>query len=139
MVSLSDLPLESTSWVPPSDIRQAKVAIISTAGLHRSSDARFLDGETDYRIIPGDVDAADLVMSHRSVNFDRSGFQQDVNVVFPLEHLRKLAAQGEIGSVATWHYSFMGAANPIRLQTSGAQVGRLLREDGVSAALLFPV
>ena len=139
MVSLSDLPLESTSWVLPSDIRQAKVAIISTAGLHRSSDARFLDGETDYRIIPGDVDAADLVMSHRSVNFDRSGFQQDVNVVFPLEHLRKLAAQGEIGSVATWHYSFMGAANPIRLQTSGAQVGRLLREDGVSAALLFPV
>ena len=139
MVSLSDLPLESTSWVLPSDIRQAKVAIISTAGLHRSSDARFLDGETDYRIIPGDFDAADLVMSHRSVNFDRSGFQQDVNVVFPLEHLRKLAAQGEIGSVATWHYSFMGAANPIRLQTSGAQVGRLLREDGVSAALLFPV
>ncbi len=139
MVRLSDLPFESTSWVPLSNMRQAKVALISTAGLHRSSDARFLDGETEYRIIPGDVDPADLVMSHRSVNFDRSGFQQDVNVIFPLEHLRKLATQGEIGSVATWHYSFMGAADPIRLQNTGAQVGRLLREDGVSAALLFPV
>ena len=139
MVSLSDLPFESPSLVPPSGIRGAKVALISTAGIHRSSDARFQDGETDYRIIPGDVDAADLVMSHRSINFDRSGFQQDVNVIFPLEHLRKLANLGEVGSVATWHYSFMGAADPIRLQKSGSQVGRLLREDGVSAVLLFPV
>ena len=76
MVSLSDLPFESPSWVPPSGIRGAKVALISTAGIHRSSDARLQDGETDSRIIPGDVDAAEVVMSHSSITFDRHGFAQ---------------------------------------------------------------
>jgi D-proline reductase (dithiol) PrdB len=78
-------------------------------------------------------------MSHVSINFDRSGFQQDVNLVFPLELLRGLAAEGEIGSVASWHYSFMGATDPSRMAETGAQVGRLLREDGVTATLLVPV
>lgn len=78
-------------------------------------------------------------MSHVSVNFDRSGFQQDVNVVFPLELLRKLAANDEIGSVAKWHYSFMGATDPTRLADTALQVARLLKEDRVTAAILIPV
>jgi len=56
------------------------VAIVSTAGLHRRGDSVFAPGASDYRIIPGDPAPTDLVMSHVSVNFDRSGFQQDVNV-----------------------------------------------------------
>jgi hypothetical protein len=54
------------------------VAIISTAELHRREDRPFTFDPGDcYRIIPGDVKAADLVMSHISTNFDHSGFQQD--------------------------------------------------------------
>lgn len=78
-------------------------------------------------------------MSHVSVNFDRSGFQQDPNLVFPLELLRKLEANGEIGSVANWHYSFMGATDPTRMNETAPQVARLLKEDGVTAAILIPV
>jgi D-proline reductase (dithiol) PrdB len=136
------LPLpefEATPWVPRQDLKAARVAIISTAGLHRRSDTRFVGGSADYRVIPGDVEPRDLVMSHASVNFDRTGFQQDFNVVFPLERLREVAAQGEIGSVADWHYSFMGATDPVRMKDTGRQVGRLMREDGVAAALLIPV
>ena len=96
-------------------------------------------GASDYRIIPGEVSPAELVMSHVSVNFDRSGFQQDVNVVFPLERLNDLAAAGHIGSVARWHYSFMGATDPSRMEDTAREVGRLLRGDGVTAALLVPV
>ena len=51
-------------------------------------------------------------MSHISTNFDRTGFQQDINVVFPVDRLRELAARGTIGSVADFHYSFMGATAP---------------------------
>lgn len=130
---------ESTPWVAPPPLRDAKVALVSTAGLHRRDDRKFRGGATDYRLIPSDVDYADLAMSHVSVNFDRSGYQQDVNIAFPLEHLHTLAANGEIGSVAQWHYSFMGATAPEQFAESGAEVGRLLKDDGVSAAVLIPI
>ena len=35
------------------------------------------------------ISSKDLVMSHISTNFDRSGFQMDVNLVFPLDRLCK--------------------------------------------------
>jgi D-proline reductase (dithiol) PrdB len=136
------LPLpqfDSTPWAPPPPHGQARVAIISTAGLHRRSDPKFAGGATDYRIIPHDLDPAELTMSHVSINFDRSGFQQDVNVVFPLPLLRRLAAQGEVASLARWHYSFMGATDPTRLEETGTRVAHLLKEDGVNAVLLVPV
>ncbi|MDZ7728046.1 MAG: hypothetical protein U5Q44_07550 [Dehalococcoidia bacterium] len=46
---------------------------------------------------------------------------------------------GELASVADWHYSFMGATDPTRMEAAGRQVGQLLREGGVTAALLVPV
>ncbi len=79
-------------------------------------------------------------MSHMSVNFDRTAFQQDPNVMFPLDRLRELARDGEVGGVSRWHYSFMGAVpTPLLLEAAGQEVGRLLREDGVDAAILAPV
>ena len=140
--ALERLPLPSfhdTPWVQPSPLQGARVAIVSTAGLHRREDPVFQGGGTDYRIIPGALDSGELVMSHASANFDRSGFQQDAELVFPTGHLRALAAEGAIGSVATWHYSFMGAADPARMVESGHEVGGLLHADGVDAALLVPV
>jgi D-proline reductase (dithiol) PrdB len=153
MVRLSDLPRDvaagllalpvqenkTSPWATPPALDKARVAIVATAGLHRKSDARFAGGSAEYRLIPGDVDPAEIAMSHVSINFDRSGFQQDVNVVFPVELLRNLAERGEIGSVASWHYSFMGATDPSRMEETGRQVARLLKEDGVTAAILVPV
>ncbi|MCH8993658.1 MAG: selenoprotein B glycine/betaine/sarcosine/D-proline reductase [Chloroflexi bacterium] len=139
---LANMPMpefESTPWAPPPALSDARVAIVSTAGLHRSDDRKFRGGATDYRIIPADVDLDDLAMSHASVNFDRSGFQQDVNLVFPLDPLRALADAGEIASVAQWHYSFMGASDPVGFEESAAQLAGLLKDDGVTCALLVPV
>jgi len=93
----------------------------------------------DYRVIPGDVEAKDLVMTHISTNFDRTGFQQDWNVVFPLDRLRELAREGVIGSVAAYHYSFMGAADPASMAFSAKTLAGLLKGDGVDAAVLVPV
>lgn len=140
--ALERLPLpefDSTPWVEAPPLAEARVALISTAGIHRSGDLAFQGGAADYRIIPGDVDLAEVAMTHVSVNFDRSGFQQDTEVVFPLGRLRDLAEAGEVGSVAQWHYSFMGATDPSRMVESGHEVGRLLRENAVTAALLVPV
>lgn len=153
MVRLSDLPqdyaesirklelpqFESTPWIPGPELKNARVAIVSTAGLHRASDPKFVRGAADYRILPADLDYSDLAQSHLSINFDRSGFQQDVNVAFPLELLKQMAADGEIGSVAQWHYSFMGVTEPTRMVETAPEVARLLKQDGVDAAILIPV
>jgi D-proline reductase (dithiol) PrdB len=78
-------------------------------------------------------------MSHSSVNFDRSGFQEDVNVVFPLDRLRELESSGVIAAISGFHYSFMGAA-PIRaLELKARELAALLKKDRVDAVLLTPV
>jgi len=139
LLSLEIPDFGPTPWAKAPNLKDARVAIISTAGLHRTHDNKFSGGSGDYRLIPGDIDFSDLVMSHVSINFDRSGFQQDTNVVFPLERLRELEQNGEIGSVAKWHYSFMGATDPTRMVETGPQVAKLLKEDNVTAAILVPI
>ena len=133
-------PVAPAPWITPPAITDATVAIVSSAGLHRRADAPFSLGGVDYRLIPGDADFADVVMSHVSTNFDRSALQQDPNICFPLDRLREMAADGEIAGVSRWHYSFMGAQpNHEALQATGEEVGALLAADGVDVALLVPV
>lgn len=139
---LLDLPcpaFESTPWVAGSPLKQRRVAVISTAGLHSRADRRFGTESGDYRIIPGDIGANDLVTSHIAAEFDRTAFQEDVNVVLPLDRLRELAAAGAIGSVADFHYSFMGATAPQAMAPAARHLAGLLKKDRVDAALLVPV
>ena len=128
-------------WVAGPRLNKRRVAIITTSGIHREGDRPFGDGaaDVDYRVIPGDVNAGELVMSHVSVNFDRTGFQQDINVVFPIDRLKELAAEGVIGAVADYHYSFMGAPPPRSLEPRARQLAGMLKKDGVDAVLLTPV
>jgi D-proline reductase (dithiol) PrdB len=157
MVRLADLPewerehmldkvkdlggFDGRPWVQPPPLAKCRIAIISTAGLHKRGDRPFGPSATatDYRIIPGDTPAADFVMSHQSVNYDRSGFQEDYNVAFPLDRLNELAREGVIGSVADCHYSFMGAASIRRIEPKARELAGLLRRDKVDAVLLSPV
>lgn len=137
----NDLPhVEAGQWITPKPLSESKVALITTSGIHRRSDPPFRPGIPEYRLIPADVDFGDLVMSHMSANFDRTAYQEDPNVMMPLERLHELVEAGEVGSVAQWHYSFMGAIpSPLLLEESGTEVGELLRRDGVDAAVLIPV
>jgi D-proline reductase (dithiol) PrdB len=128
-----------TPWTGPRAMAKSRVAIISTAGLHRQDDPPFRGGAGDFRVIPDDIDPADLRMSHVSTNFDRIGFQHDVNVVFPLERLRELARTGDIGSVAKYHYSFMGATPPNVMEASARELVSVLKGDQVDAVVLMGV
>ena len=139
-VAASLTPIAPGAWITPPPLRDATVAIITTSGIHRRSDRPFQPGVGEYRLIPDTIDPGELVMSHMSVNFDRTAFQQDPNVMFPLARLQELARDGNIGGVSRWHYSFMGAVpTPLILETTGQEVGQLLRDDGVDVAVLAPV
>jgi D-proline reductase (dithiol) PrdB len=132
---------ETKPWVSGPPLNQRRVAIVTTAGVHMPSDHPFQWKEQYglYRIIPGDVHANDLVMSHGEPSFDRTGFQQDYNIVFPIDRLREMVADGIIGSVADFHYSFGAHLSPEEHEIAGREVGRLLKKDKVTAALFFPV
>ncbi len=130
---------EDTPLLAGKPLAERRVAIISTAGLHRRGDRPFQPGDGSYRVIPGETPAGELVMSHISVNFDRTGFQQDSNVVFPIDRLRELVADGTVGSMAALHYSFMGAFPPAAAEPHARHLAGLLKADKVDAALLVPV
>ena len=130
---------DDTPLLAGKPLSQRRVVLVSTAGLHRRGDRPFQLGDGSYRVIPAETAAADLVMSHVSVNFDRTGFQQDHNVVFPIDRLRELAAAGGVGAMASVHYSFMGAFAPDAAEPHARHLAGLLKSDKVDAALLVPV
>ena len=128
-----------TPWINPRPLNECRVALVSTAGLHRREDPAFTPGAGDYRIIPDDYNMNDLVMSHLSTNFDRSGYYQDINTSFPIDRLRELADESTIGSVASRHFSFMGATPPTVMEPVARDLVGVLKGDNVDAVVLVPV
>ncbi len=126
-------------WVAGPPLAERRVAIVSSAGLVVRGEKPFRGRDPDYRVIPATTRPDQLLLSHISINFDRNGFQEDWNVVFPLDRLNAMAAAGEIGSVAAAHYSFMGATDPVQMETHAREVAGLLRQDKVDAVILSPV
>jgi len=135
MVRMADLPeidqkilmgmegptFESRPWVEGPPLNQRRVALITTAGLHKRGDRPFQMGQPDYyRVIPGDTRDGEVVMSHGAASFDRTGYQRDWNVVFPLDRLRTPLTMPENETVAS-------------------ELSDLLKKDNVDAVLLFPV
>jgi D-proline reductase (dithiol) PrdB len=124
-------------WVEGPPLNQRRVAMVVTSGVHTSNDRPFLFNVGDtYRVIPGNVKANDLVMSHGEASFDRTGFQLDGNIVFPIDRLHEMVEEGIIGSVADFHYSFGAPMSDDILEMAAREIGRLLKKDNVTAALL---
>lgn len=121
-------------------LSEATVAIVTSAALHRMGDDGFAQGDTSFRAL--DRVDRDLVLGHWSPNFDRTGFQLDLNVVYPIDRLEELEADGTIGAVAEHHYSFAGnqpdTVSELRLDT-GPACAAAMKADGVHVVLLTPV
>jgi len=125
---------------PARPLAACRLTIVTTAGLHRRGDRPFGPGEQTFRVIPADTPVTDIVQSHTSLGFDRVPIMRDINISFPVDRLRELVARGDLGGVASNHYSFMGAQRELtRIEReTGFEVGRRLREEGVDAALITP-
>ena len=117
-----------------------RVAIVTTAGLHQRSDRPFGPGEQTARAIPSDTPSSEIVQSHTSLGFDRVAIMRDLNVTFPIDRLRELAAGGVIGGLGANNYSVMGALrDTARIEAeTGPDLGRRLLEDGTDVVLITP-
>ena len=140
LLSLPVAAFATNPWVTGPPLRERRVALVTTAGLHLRTDRPFqFDPNDFYRVIPGSVGPNDLVMSHLAASFDRSGFQRDWNVVFPIDRLRELEQEGVIGSLADFHYSVSSGHQGDEFAGCCREIAGLLKKDNVNAALLFPV
>jgi D-proline reductase (dithiol) PrdB len=139
---IADLDCPAYADTPPSTpvaASQRHVAIVSTAGFIVRGERPMLANETGYRAIASTVTDGDILCSHVSTNFDRSGFQQDVNVMLPRARLLELESEGRIGKAADAHYAFMGATSPEKLEDKARELGRSMLALGVNTVVLAPV
>lgn len=141
---VNDVPVyefEQPSFTQPPPLKNARVAIVTTAGLRSDGQLHWQPGDQSFTILEGTDRTVGL--AHFSPNFDRSGFALDLNVVYPIDRLHELAERGVIGSVASRHISFMGAQLDHTLPTmrldTGPAAAKVLRDDGVDVVFLTPV
>jgi D-proline reductase (dithiol) PrdB len=122
---------------PP--LARRRLAIVSSAALIRRGDQPFHFGSAECRFLPASMPAGDILMSHVSINFDRAGFQRDLNVVYPIDRLRELVAEGMIGGMAETHFTVMGSTDPAGMTETADQIAGQLRQERIDSVLLSPV
>lgn len=130
---------DTTPFVSGPDLARRRIAIVSSAALIRRGDPPFPVGSAEVRFLPADTPAGDLLISHVSINFDRAGFQRDLNAVYPIDRLRDLAAEGVIGGVADTHFSVMGSTDPAGMTEAADAMAARMRAEGVDTVVLAPV
>ena len=146
--SMLAFPCLEPDSIPWSSLRkplsQARVSLVTSAGLHRRDDQPFIGdpkgGDTSYRLIPSSAKAADILQSHVSIGFDHTAIMRDLNVTLPMDRFRELVSTGIVGSLADNYYSFMGALrNPKPLiEVTGPEVADRLKDEGVDLVLITP-
>jgi D-proline reductase (dithiol) PrdB len=121
------------------ELSRATVAIVSAGGVHLRDQEAFniADelGDLTFRVIPADADASELMVTHH--HYDHRDADQDINVVFPLDVLRELQAEGFIRAVATKHVGYMGYTMQLKAMYEGTasqianEIDRGSRADAV--------
>jgi len=90
------------------ELSKSTIAIVTAGGVHLKNQEAFKIsdelGDLTYREIPQDADSSDLMVSHH--HYDHRDADEDINVVFPIDVLRDLQAEGFIGEVAKKHIGY---------------------------------
>ncbi|HEX7831410.1 MAG TPA: glycine/sarcosine/betaine reductase selenoprotein B family protein [Thermoanaerobaculia bacterium] len=89
------------------ELAAATVTLVSATGVYLDDQDPFPaedPGDTTYRVIPADAQTSSMRIVHG--HYDHSEADTDPNIVFPLETLRELVAEGVIGAVNDKHYSY---------------------------------
>ena len=136
---------DAVPWVPVTKpLSASTIGLVTTAGVHHRGqppyDMHDRDGDPSFRELDLRLPLDSLMITHDY--YDHADADRDLNVVFPVERLRELAAAGEIGGVASLAYGFMGHITGPHLETlkreSAPRIAALLAKDRVDAVLLTP-
>ena len=137
-------------WAPLRvPLSEAKVALLSTAGISMRDDRPFdmelerrnpMRGDPSHRRLRADAKSADVVANH--LHIDTGYIRRDLDVALPLQRLRELVDAGLVGAMAESHYSTMGyqGNDTSELEAKSAPaIAERMRSEEVDLALLAPV
>jgi D-proline reductase (dithiol) PrdB len=137
--------LDEVPWTAvKKPLRNSKIAIVTTAGVHHRDQNPFdmtdPDGDPSFRVLDVTRPVEDFVITHDY--YDHTDADLDINIVFPVERLREFEKAGIIGSFSDTHYGFMGHVLGRHIDTivkvKAPEVAERLKSDGVDAVLITP-
>ena len=103
------------------ELAKSTIALVTAGGVHRRDQEPFNIanelGDLSYRVLAGDIDSADLKVTHH--HYDHSDADKDINVVFPIDALRDLESEGFIRDVARKHVGYMGYTMQLKAMYEG--------------------
>lgn len=128
-------------WQPlRKPLAETRLGLIASGGIYATGQIAFhFKDDTSFRIIPKTVRSADLRTAHFA--YDPTDARSDPNVVFPIDTLRGLVAEGFLGDLADNLFTFMGgiySSRRVRDLLAPALTERVIAEK-VDAVLLVPV
>jgi len=137
-------------WAPVRrPLAEAKVALLSTAGLSMKGDTPFdMDferrhptrGDASWRRLTANARSESIEANH--LHIDTGYILRDLNVALPLDRLRELVAEGAVGAIAESHYSIMGYQGSDTTELVGVSapaIAEAMKSEEVDLALLAPV
>lgn len=139
MISKSDLVPLSPLQKPLSECR---VTFISTSGVQQRGTVPFDTvhpvGDYTFRRVPSDSRVEDLEI--HQLKYPTADADRDLNVIFPIERLRELVADGTIGGLTENFYTFIGYnMDPERLErTLAEEIAVAVSAEGADIALAAP-
>lgn len=136
---------DAIPWTEPArPLQQAKLALVTTSGIHHSDQAHFdmsdTNGDPSYRELDGERIFDDFKITHDY--YDHSNARKDPNIILPLDRVRELVDEGIVGSLAKTHYAFMGHIDGPHIETltqkTAREIAWKLKADQVDLVLLTP-
>lgn len=150
----SDTAVEQGEVWAPLDLplSQARIALLTSAGLYHRSRQRPFDlererreptwGDSSYRMLPKELRREDVAVAHLHIN--NEPLLADPNIALPLRPLTELVNEGRVGAAVDEHVSVMGyqgwhddALDRWMHQTAPAIV-RQLHGQGTNGVVLAP-
>lgn len=131
-------PVDLVALAKP--VSESKVVLIASGGVYRVGDIGFTHkDDLTHREIPADTLTSDIRVTHFA--YDTGGAESDPNAVFPIDALRAMVAEGEIGSIADVALTFMGGIYSQRrvLEQLSPRLVERVHELEADIALLVPV
>ncbi len=121
---------------------ESRLTFISTSGVQPKGTLPFdvvhPIGDFSFRRVPSMATPEELEI--HQLKYPTSGARRDLNVIFPIERLQELAAEGVIGGLTPHFFTFIGYnMDPERFErTLAEEIADAVVADGADIALAAP-